>query len=64
MRKVTLPMKIQEQYTIIKRLAEGHIFKEYASIKIGCTIRHINRLLQKCQTWIGYNKLDRYFEGM
>jgi hypothetical protein len=47
MRKVTLSMKAQEQYEIIKRLAEGHISKDHASIKIGCTKRHINRLLKK-----------------
>lgn len=40
-------MKTQEQYEIIKRLAEGHITKEYAAVKIGCTRRHINRLLKK-----------------
>lgn len=50
MRKVTLSMKNQEQYEIIKRLAEGHISKEYASVKTGCTLRHINRLLQKYKT--------------
>ena len=47
MRKVILTMKAQEQYEIIKRLAEGHISKNYAAIKIGCTKRHINRLLKK-----------------
>ena len=47
MRKVTLSMKAQDQYEIIKRLAEGHISKNYASVKIGCTKRHINRLLKK-----------------
>jgi len=47
MKKVTLSMKAQEQYEIIKRLAEGHITKKYAEIKIGCSRRHINRLLIK-----------------
>lgn len=50
MRKVTLKMKAQNQYEIIKRLAEGHVSKEYAAIKIGCTKRHINRLLVKYNT--------------
>lgn len=50
MRKVTLSMKAQEQYKIIKRLAECHITKEYAAIRIGCTRRHINRLLEKYNT--------------
>lgn len=47
MRKVSLSMKAQQQYEIIKRLAEGHITKNYAAVKIGCTMRHINRLLRK-----------------
>lgn len=50
MRKVTLKMKAQEQYQVIKRLEEGHISKNYAAIKIGCTRRHINRLLKKYTT--------------
>lgn len=45
MREVSLSMEAQEKYEIIKRLAEGHITKEYASITIGCTVRHIYRLL-------------------
>ena len=47
MRKVTLSMKAQEQYEIIKRLVENHISKDYAAIKIGCTRRTINRLIKK-----------------
>lgn len=47
MRKVTLSMKAQDQYEVIKRLAEGHISKKHAAVKIGCTERHINRLLKK-----------------
>lgn len=46
MRKVILTMKANEKYETIKRLAEGHITKETAMVKIGCTRRHINRLLQ------------------
>lgn len=49
MRKVTLSMDALEKYQIIKRTAEGHFSKQTASIKIGCTIRHINRLLNKYQ---------------
>lgn len=45
MRKITLLMKALEQYEIIKRLSEEHISKGYAAIKIGCTKRIINRLL-------------------
>lgn len=49
MRKVHLSMKAQQKYDIIKKLAGGHITKSYASVKIGCTPRHINRLLKKYQ---------------
>jgi len=47
MKEVTLSMKAQEQYHIIKQLAQGEITKNYASIKIGCSLRHVNRLLVK-----------------
>lgn len=50
MRKVLLSMEAQEKYEIIKRTAEGHITKKTASVKIGCSIRHINRLLVKYHT--------------
>lgn len=49
MRKVTLSMEAQEKYEIIKRLAEGHITKTAAIVKIGCTPRHIARLLKRYQ---------------
>lgn len=45
MRKVQLTMEAQEKYEIIKRLAENHISKNTAAVKIGCTVRHVNRLL-------------------
>lgn len=47
MRKVLLSMESQEKYEIIKRLAEGHISKKTAAVKIGCTPRHVNRLLKQ-----------------
>lgn len=37
MRKVLLSMKAQEKFEVIKRLAEGHITKSTAAVKIGCT---------------------------
>lgn len=46
MRKVHLSMKAQQKYDIIKKSADGHITKSYASVKIGCTPRHIKRLLK------------------
>lgn len=38
-------MKAQEKFEIIKRVADGHITKNTAAVKIGCTVRHVNRLL-------------------
>lgn len=35
-------MESNEKYEVIKRLAEGHISKSCAAIKIGCTIRTVN----------------------
>lgn len=49
MRKVTLSMQAQEKYEIIKQLAEGHITKNTATVKIGCTSRHIARILKRYQ---------------
>lgn len=38
-------MEAQEKYQVIKRLAEGHMTKSTAAVKIGCTQRHVSRLL-------------------
>ena len=38
-------MEAQEKFEVIKRLAEGHITKATAAVKIGCTERHVRRLL-------------------
>lgn len=47
MRKVTLTLEAQEKYEIIKRLVVEHGNKQAAALKIGCSIRHINRLIKK-----------------
>lgn len=46
-RKVDLNMREQEKYEIIKKLAETNGNKKRAALKIGCTQRHINRLIQR-----------------
>lgn len=46
-RKVDLNMKEQEKYEIIKKLVETNGNKKRAALKIGCTQRHINRLIQR-----------------
>lgn len=50
MRKVHLNMKELEIYKIIKKLVETNGNKKNASVKIGCTLRHINRLIIKYKT--------------
>lgn len=45
MRKVELRMFEEEKYTIIKKLVETDGNKKNAAIKLGCTIRTINRLI-------------------
>lgn len=47
MRKVILTLEAQEKYEIIKRLVDEHGNKKAAALKIGCTLRHINRLIKK-----------------
>lgn len=47
MRKVLLNMKTQEKYEIIKKLIETDSSKEWAAVKIGCTLRNVNRLILK-----------------
>lgn len=46
-RKVDLNMREQEKYEIIKKLVETNGNKKRAALKIGCTQRHINRLIQR-----------------
>lgn len=45
MRKVNLSMSENEKYEIIKKLVDSDGNKKTASLKLGCTTRHINRLI-------------------
>lgn len=48
MRKVLLTMDEQIKYETIKELADHpHGNKKRAALKLGCTVRHINRLIQR-----------------
>ena len=47
MRKVTLSLNAQEKYEIIKNLVERTGNKERAAVKLGCSLRHVNRLIKK-----------------
>ena len=47
MGKVILRMDAQEKYDVIKRLVHEHGNKKRAALKLGCTVRHVNRLVKK-----------------
>ena len=47
MRKVELRMNELKKYEIIKKLVETNGNKKRAAIKIGCTVRTVNRLILK-----------------
>ena len=49
MKRVELSLKEQTYYEIIKAVHEGHINKNRAVVALGCTPRHINRLLAQYQ---------------
>lgn len=49
MRKITLTMKEQNIYQMIKRLVENNGNKKKAAIRLGCTIRNVNLLIKKYQ---------------
>ena len=47
MRKVSLRMNEEYKYKIIKKLVEKSGNKKRASVKLNCSIRTVNRLIQK-----------------
>lgn len=53
MRKVDLRMNELKKYEIIKKLVETNGNKKRAAIKLGCSLRTVNRLILK------YKKDDR-----
>ena len=55
MRKVNLNMNEQTKYEVIKKLVEEQGNKRRAAVKLGCTVRHINRMIQ------GYKKHGKEF---
>ena len=55
MRKVTLKMDENEKYITIKKLIETDGNKQRAAIHLGCTVRHINRMIQ------GYKEKGKAF---
>ncbi|MBW9154804.1 hypothetical protein, partial [Clostridium estertheticum] len=44
-RKVDLNMKEDFKYQIIKKLVEVNGNKKAAALRIGCTVRHLNRMI-------------------
>lgn len=55
MRKVELTMKEEVKYNVIKRLVETNGSKKRASIRLDCTIRHIDRMIA------GYNQQGKEY---
>lgn len=47
MRKVNLRMKEQNKYEIIKELVDHNGNKNAATVKLGISIRQVNRLIKK-----------------
>ena len=45
MRKVELRMKEQKKYDVIKELVDHNGNKERAALKLGITVRQVNRLI-------------------
>jgi hypothetical protein len=54
-RKVELTMKEKEKYSIIKRLVDTNGNKKRAALKLGCTVRTVNRLV------VGYKEQGKEF---
>lgn len=50
MRKVELNLKENHQYKVIKKLVESDGSKNRAAIKLNCSIRHVNRLINRYKT--------------
>ncbi len=45
MRKIELTVKENLKYLTIKKLVETKRNKKIASIKLGCTVRHVDRMI-------------------
>lgn len=50
MRKVELTMNEQKKYEVIKKLKETNGNKRRAAVELGCTLRHVNRMLKGYET--------------
>lgn len=48
-RKVELTLNEQEKYKAIKKLAENGGNKKAVAVRLGCTVRHVNRMLKGYQ---------------
>lgn len=47
MKRIDLTMTEQEKYEIIKSLVDHHGNKRRASVQLGCSLRHVNRLIAR-----------------
>ena len=54
-RKVYLKMNEELKYKVIKKLIDSNGNKQRAAIELGCTVRHINRMIK------GYKEKGKAF---
>lgn len=47
MKRIELRMNEQEKYEVIKSLVDHNGNKHAAAVKLGCTVRTVNRLIQR-----------------
>lgn len=45
-------MKEQKKYEVIKKLKETNGNKKRAAVELGCTVRHVNRMLKGYETQV------------
>lgn len=50
MRKLTLRMNEQFKYDIIKNLVDKNGNKKAAAVKLNCSVRHVNRMINSYKT--------------
>ena len=64
MKKIDLRMNEQQKYEVIKSLIDHNRNKNAAALKIGCTIRTINRMIQNIHGNRGRQSAHTIFDEM
>lgn len=47
LKRIDLRMNEQQKYDVIKSLVDHNSSKKAAAVKLGCTTRHVNRLIKQ-----------------